>query len=57
MELQKNKNHYQMEQIADFIKQLYEYFYLKKNETKNISSELLASFLWKGCVLTLTLAN
>ena len=37
-----------MEQIADFIKQLYEYFYLKKNEIKklqkNISSELLASF-------------
>ncbi len=24
-----------MEQIADFIKQLYEYFYLKKNEIKN----------------------
>ena len=42
------KNHYLMEQIADFIKQLYEYFYLKKNEIKklqkNISSELLASF-------------
>lgn len=37
-----------MEQIADFIKQLYEYFYLKKNEIKklqkNISSELLSSF-------------
>ena len=37
-----------MEQIADFIKQLYEYYYLKKNEIKklqkNISSELLASF-------------
>ena len=36
-----------MEQIADFIKQLYEYFYLLKNGIKkmqkNISSELLAS--------------
>ena len=29
---QAQKNHYLMEQIADFIKQLYEYFYLKKNE-------------------------
>ena len=42
------KNHYLMEQIADFIKQLYEYFYLEKNKIKkpqkNISSELLASF-------------
>ena len=41
------KNHYIMEQIADFMKQLYEYFYLKLNEIrkvqKNISSELLAS--------------
>lgn len=37
-----------MEQIADFIKQLYEYYYLKKNEIKklqkNISPELLSSF-------------
>ena len=37
-----------MEQIADFMKQLYEKFYLEKNEIKklqkNISSELLASF-------------
>lgn len=45
---QAQKNHYLMEQIADFIKQLYEYYYLKKNEIKklqkNISSELLASF-------------
>ena len=45
---QAQKNHYLMEQIADFIKQFYEYFYLKKNEIKklqkNISSELLASF-------------
>lgn len=42
------KNHYLMEQIADFMKQLYEYFFLKKKEIKklqkNISSELLASF-------------
>ena len=42
------KNHYLMEQIADFMKQLYEHFYLKKNERKkmqkNISSELLSSF-------------
>ena len=42
------KNHYLMEQIADFMKQLYEYFFLKKNgikkPQKNISSELLESF-------------
>ena len=42
------KNHYLMEQIADFVKQLYEFFYLKKNgiskPQKEISSELLASF-------------
>ena len=42
------KNHYLMEQIADFMKQLYEHFYLKKNEKKKmqkkISSELLSSF-------------
>ena len=42
------KNHYLMEQISDFMKQLYEYYFLKKNEIKktqkNISSELLASF-------------
>lgn len=31
---QAQKNHYLMEQIADFIKQLYEYYYLKKNEIK-----------------------
>ena len=39
---------YLIEQIADFMKQLYEYFYLEKNEIKklqkNISPELLASF-------------
>ena len=37
-----------MEQIADFMKQLYEYFFLKQNgikkTQKNISSELLESF-------------
>ena len=42
------KNHYILEQIADFIKQLYEYYYLEKNEIKkaqkNISSDLLKSF-------------
>lgn len=42
------KCHYLMEQIADFMKQLYEYFFLAKNEIKklqkNISSDLLASF-------------
>ncbi len=35
-------------QIADMVKQLYEWYFLKKNEIKkkqkNISSELLASF-------------
>ena len=45
---QAQKNHYLMEQIADFIKQLYEHYYLKRNEIKklqkNIASELLASF-------------
>ncbi len=42
------KNHYLMTQIADMVKQLYEWFFLKKNEIKkkqkNISSELLESF-------------
>lgn len=41
------KNHYLMMQISDFMKQLYEYYYLKKNEIKkkqkNISSDLLES--------------
>ena len=41
------KNHYLMTQIADMVKQLYEWFYLKKNEIKkkqkNISSDLLKS--------------
>ena len=35
---QAQKNHYLMEQIADFIKQLYEYCYLKKNEIKKTAS-------------------
>lgn len=42
------KNHYLMEQIADFVKQLYEFFFLEKHgikkPQKEISSELLASF-------------
>lgn len=41
------KNHYLMEQIADFIKQLYEFLSGKernKKTAKNISPELLASF-------------
>ena len=42
------KNHYLMTQIADMVKQLYEWFFLKKNgikkKQKNISSELLESF-------------
>ena len=42
------KNHYLMTQIADMVKQLYEWFCLRargiKKKQKNISSELLASF-------------
>jgi len=42
------KNHYLMHQISDFIKQLYEFYVLAKNQIKkkqkNISSDLLASF-------------
>ncbi len=42
------KNHYLMFQIADMVKQLYEWFCLKareiKKKQKNISSELLESF-------------
>ncbi len=42
------KNHYLMIQIADMVKQLYEWFFLKakeiKKKQKNISSELLESF-------------
>jgi len=41
------KNHYLMQQISDFMKQLYEYYVLKKlgikKKQKNISPELLAS--------------
>ena len=41
------KNHYLMTQIADMVKQLYEWFYLKKNKIKKkhkkISSDLLES--------------
>ena len=37
-----------MAQISDFMKQLYEYYYLEKNgiekKQKNISSDLLESF-------------
>lgn len=42
------KNHYLMQQIADMIKQLYEWYFLEANEIKkkqkNISSDLLSSF-------------
>ena len=42
------KNHYLMQQISDFMKQLYEYYVLKKlgikKKQKNISPELLTSF-------------
>lgn len=42
------KNHYLMTQIADMVKQLYEWYFLKKHgikkRQKNISSELLACF-------------
>lgn len=42
------KNHYLMEQIADFMKQLYEYYYLEKKgikkTQKEVSSDLLKSF-------------
>ena len=37
---QAQKNHYLMERIADFIKQLYEYFYLKKNEIKKLQKNI-----------------
>lgn len=45
---QAQKNHYLMQQIADFMRQLYEYYYLKKNGIekvqKNIPSDILKSF-------------
>ena len=34
------RNRCLMEQIADFIKQLYEYFYLKKNEIKKLQKNI-----------------
>ena len=41
------KNHYLLMQISDMVKQLYEWFFLKKNgikkKQKNISSDLLKS--------------
>lgn len=43
----RQKNHYPMPQISDFMKQLCEYYYLEKNgikRRKNISSDLLANF-------------
>ena len=40
---QAQMNHYLMEQIADFIKQLYEYFYLAKNEIKKLQKIYLLS--------------
>lgn len=47
-EMKALKNHYLMQQISDFVKQLYEWYYLKKlgirRKQKNISPELLASF-------------
>jgi hypothetical protein len=48
---QAQKNHYIMAQISDFMKQLYEYYYLKQNDIKKkqkkISSDLLESFAWQ----------
>lgn len=45
------KNHYLMVQISDMVKQLYEWFYLRKKgikkRQKNISSDLLESFGWQ----------
>ena len=47
MNEQVQKKHYLTEQIADFIKQFYEHFYLKKKGIKevqkNISSKLSAN--------------
>ena len=39
---QAQKNHYLMEQIADFIKQLYEYYYLEKNEIKKNAKKYIS---------------
>lgn len=45
------KNHYLIQQISDFMKQLYEYYVLKKlgikKKQKNISPDLLESFTWQ----------
>jgi hypothetical protein len=45
------KNHYLMQQISDFMKQLYEHYVLEKfgikKKQKNISPELLSSFEWQ----------
>ena len=45
---QAQKNHYLMQQIADFMRRLYEYFYLEKQGIekvqKNIPSDILKSF-------------
>lgn len=41
---QAQMNHYLMEQIADFIKQLYEYYYLKKNEIKKLQKIYLLNY-------------
>ena len=45
------KNHYLMAQISDMVKQLYEWFYLRKKgikkRQKKISSDLLESFGWQ----------
>lgn len=38
------KNHYLLEQISDFIKQLYEYFFLEKNEIKKTQKIYLLNY-------------
>lgn len=38
------KNHYLLEQISDFMKQLYEYFFLKKNEIKKVQKIYLLNY-------------
>lgn len=38
---QAQKNHYLMEQIADFIKQLYEYFYLERNGIRKLQKKYI----------------
>lgn len=48
------KNHYLMARIADFIKQLYAYFYLKKNEIVKTHKKYLLTFKieLQGCLET-----